>query len=281
MKKALLYLVLFLAVNILFGLAFNGVLTLIYGKDHVTTPMEMVVLTALIEVVLAALFLLLKWYPVSRDYVRSRPWATLLWTLTLAVGIILPLAWLESFLPEAMRKDLTGDMLYHILDSTEGYFVICMLAPLTEELIFRGAMIRSLVEWGRKIRQKHVDNGKSAAYSALSDSKIEWTAILISAFFFSLAHANPAQMPHALIIGTLLGWLYVKTGSILPCFILHWVNNSSAYVVIKLFPNLPSDAPLIDYFHGSQHAMSQALLSSLLIALPALYQLIRLKRRDY
>ena len=41
------------------------------------------------------------------------------------------------------------------------------------------------------------------------------------------------------------------------------------------------DAKLLDYFHGNSIVMYQALLYSLLIALPALYQLIIMKRRAW
>ena len=104
--------------------------------------------------------------------------------------------------------------------------------------------------------------------------KARWFAIGISALLFALAHMNPAQIPHALIVGVLLGWLYTKTRSIAPGLLIHWLNNSAAYVVANMFPTIPIDAKLEVYFNGDEMAVAQAVISSMLIALPALYQII-------
>lgn len=279
MKKAILYFVVFIVVNLAVSFGADGIFTLMYGKGHETSTTQLLVMSGATSVLMIILFTALKWCPVSRDYVRSRPWGTLFWTTLLALGTILPLVWLEELIPDSLKKDLTGTIIMQMLASTEGYFVICMLAPLAEEIVFRGAIIRSLVEWGKNIRKKHYVTGGRKIASPLTDRRIEWIAITISALLFALAHLNPAQAPHAIIVGILLGWLYVKTGSILPCFLLHWINNTMSYVMVKMFPYMSMDSKLIAYFHGNSTAMYQAICSSLLIALPALYQLILMKRR--
>lgn len=273
MKKTILYFAVFIAVSLAVTYGTDFVMGLIEGDSHTASTMQLLITSGVTSVTTILLFTAMRWCPVSRDYVRSRPWGTLFWTILLAVGVILPLAWLEELIPEAMRQDLSGDIIARMLGTTEGYFVVCMLAPLAEEVVFRGAIITSVMEWGRSIRCKHTESGGDTATSALTDSRIEWIAIVTGALFFALAHLNPAQAPHAIIMGILLGWLYVRTGSLLPCFIVHWINNSLAYVLIKMFPLTPMDSRLIDYFGGNSTAMIQALCSSLLIALPALYQL--------
>ena len=65
--------------------------------------------------------------------------------------------------------------------------------------------------------------------------------------------------------------MYWRTGSILPGIALHWVNNSVAYVVVRLMPQY-TDAHLIDIF-GSSQRVAMAIAFSLMILLPALYQL--------
>ena len=87
-------------------------------------------------------------------------------------------------------------------------------------------------------------------------------------------------MPHAFIVGCLLGWLFIRTNSIVPGFILHWVNNSAAYVVAKMFPHIPTDAPMEQYFGGNTPAIWQAIICSLMLALPALYQLNRVMKKN-
>jgi membrane protease YdiL (CAAX protease family) len=141
-----------------------------------------------------------------------------------------------------------------ILRDRWGYFAVGLLAPVCEELVFRGAILRAL----------------------LGSISRHWLAIAISALLFALIHANPAQMPHAFLVGLLLGWLYYRTSSIVPGIVYHWVNNSVAYVVYNLYP-IPQ-MKLIDLF-GSQRTVVAAVLFSLLILLPALYQLnLRLRK---
>ena len=136
-----------------------------------------------------------------------------------------------------------------ILKDRWGYLTIGLLAPLAEEIVFRGAALRSLL---------------ASRLSPLA-------AIVISALLFAVAHLNPAQMPHAFLVGLLLGWMYWRTGSILPGMAYHWANNSAAYVLYAFYPN--PDIKLIDIFKGSEQHVYMALGFSLLILLPALYQL--------
>ena len=108
--------------------------------------------------------------------------------------------------------------------------------------------------------------------SLLQRMNSRWGAIALSAFLFALVHLNPAQMPHAFLIGLLLGWMYERTRSILPGIMVHWVNNTVVYVVYNLLPNL-SERPVYDLFGGDWKRIALSVLFSLLILLPALWQL--------
>jgi hypothetical protein len=100
--------------------------------------------------------------------------------------------------------------------------------------------------------------------------------MILAALLFAMIHLNPAQMPHAFMIGLLLGWLYYRTDSIVPGVVYHWVNNTVAYVLYNFYPD--PNMTLLDLF-GSQRTVLLALLFSLCIFLPALYQLnLRLKK---
>ena len=127
-----------------------------------------------------------------------------------------------------------------------GYFVICLLVPLVEELVFRGAVLRALLSWKPEAR---------------------WGMIAVSALLFSIAHMNPAQMPHAFLVGLLLGSMY---SSIVPGVAFHWANNTISYFLFKLYPN--TDTKLVDVLGSPQH-VALAVCFSLFILLPALYQL--------
>jgi membrane protease YdiL (CAAX protease family) len=259
MPKALLYLACFIVVQIVSAFGVN-VVTHFFFPEHIDdTTTSILITTTISSVVLVLLFLLTGWCNISRKYLRSHPWGMLAWCALLAVGMVLPLTWLEEQLPDSWQVNIISTEMAGILKSTEGYFVVCMLAPLMEEVLFRGAMIPALLKWWE---------------NRTTPMKARWAAIGVSALLFSLAHMNPAQIPHALIVGVLLGWLYTKTHSIAPGLLIHWINNSAAYVAAKMFPLIPIDAKLEVYFDGNDMAEVQAIISSMLIALPALYQMI-------
>lgn len=93
--------------------------------------------------------------------------------------------------------------------------VIGVIIPIAEEVVFRGAVLGSLLKWG-KIEHK------------------PWVAILLSALLFSLAHLNPAQVPTTLFLGLIAGWLYFRTESLIPGMVLHIVNNSAACLTLAI-----------------------------------------------
>ena len=79
-----------------------------------------------------------------------------------------------------------------------------IFGPLIEEICFRGLVLDGLL----KTRCR------------------PWLAILISALLFALLHGLGANFVTALLFGILVGWLYWRTGSIIPGLIIHVTNNS-------------------------------------------------------
>ena len=105
-------------------------------------------------------------------------------------------------------------------------------------------------------------------------------AIIFSALIFGAIHLNLAQGLHAFVIGLLLGWMYYRTSSVVPGILLHWINNTVAYLMFHLMPQF-GDGKLIDFFHGDESLMYKGLGCSLLIILPSLFQIARrMKRTD-
>ena len=253
MKKAIIYTLAFAVIQI----AMTQLVQLFYRlmSDKETASLsanQMIISMTASSIVVIALFLYLHWAEVSRSYVRSRPWATLFWCALAAVGAIIPSECVQELMPPL--PNIVEEEFDVILQNRWGYFAIGLFAPVCEELVFRGAILRALLRWTPR----------------------HWLAIVISALLFALIHANPAQMPHAFLIGLLLGWLYYRTDSIVPGIVYHWVNNSIAYVVYNFYPD--PQMKLLDLF-GSQRTVAAALLFSLCILLPALYQLnLRLRK---
>lgn len=80
----------------------------------------------------------------------------------------------------------------------------CIFGPLIEEICFRGIVLDGLL----KTRCR------------------PWLAILLSSLLFALLHGLGANFVTALLFGILVGWLYWRTGSIIPGLIIHVTNNS-------------------------------------------------------
>ncbi|MBR6885725.1 MAG: CPBP family intramembrane metalloprotease [Prevotella sp.] len=254
-KKVVWYVILFIVVQyVALALVTVGNI-LINGKDAEMGTPQMLLMQGIFSVICVALFLGLRWTPVSMNYWNTRPLSVIIWCIIASVGTIAPSMWLQSaldFLP-----DLAGEELLDFIRHRWGYLVVCILAPLAEEVIFRGAVLRTMLE--------HWEGNK------------RWTAITISALLFALAHMNPAQMPHAFLLGLLIGWLYERSRSLIPCVVLHCANNTIAYLMTAAYP--APDITLRDILGGSARAEWMAVGFSIMILIPALYQLsTRLKR---
>lgn len=78
---------------------------------------------------------------------------------------------------------------------------ISLLPAFIEEFAFRGIMLGSMRKFGDQF------------------------AILSSALLFSVIHGNFVQIPFAFICGLIFGYLTVKTNSIIPAMIVHFLNN--------------------------------------------------------
>ena len=246
MKNAIIYWFVFLALQVLAGGIIQGVYILWKGPGAVLDATGTILTMVLFSVATMALFLWQKWAVVARHWIQTRPWVVLIWCVLAALGTIIPSGWLQEQMPEL--PNLVEEEFDMILRDRYGYFVVGLLVPLAEELVFRGAILRSLLKWNSR----------------------PWVAILISAVLFSAAHMNPAQIPHTLLIGLLLGWLYYRTDSIVPGVVFHWVNNTVAYVLYNFYPN--PDLKLVDLFGSQQHVL-MAVGFSLCILIPSLIQL--------
>lgn len=243
------YVVLFMLIQI--G---SGLLLSIF---HLSLTMASIITTVISSVIMLLLFLKMRWTPVSRTWMQTRPWAVFVWVLVVVLGTLIPSQWLSEVMNIDMPKDMMK-MLESLMKEPAGYIVIGILGPLAEEVVFRGAVLRKLL--------------------GMMPERWHWGAIAISAACFGLVHLNLAQGFHAFLIGLLLGWMYYRTGSILPGILFHWVNNSVAFIVYNLMPQL-ADAKLIDLFHGDSRMVTLSVIFSFFILVPGIYQLnVRMKK---
>lgn len=106
-----------------------------------------------------------------------------------------------------------GDEFIAMSNNIFGVLSIALLAPILEELLFRGAIQSRLQEAGMH----------------------PWLAILSSSLIFGVVHMNPAQILFAFPLGIIFGWLYYRTGSLLPGIVGHLLNNSIAAANMILY----------------------------------------------
>ena len=218
-----------------------------------------------------AVFLWLKWSPFSRTYLQSRPWGVLVWVVVLALGTIVPSTWLGEQIPYEMPQEIE-QMLSEMLHNRWGYLAIGVLAPIVEEMVFRGAILRVLLAPLAPSKPPRGEALMSPSGDDRGAGPMVWCAILISALLFGAVHGNVQQFVHATLIGLLLGWMYYRTNSIVPGIVFHWINNTAAYVVANVIPN-SEHARLVDILGGEQRNVWLALGFSLCLFLPALFQL--------
>ena len=261
MRNALAYFFVFLGIQILTSsIVKSGYTLLTKTPPAEQSPWVTVITMVLFSVIALVVFLRLRWATTSRQYVRSKPWTALVWCVVAAIGAIVPSLFLQGVLPEfpewaQQMADNADRTMRQLMMMPVGYMVLALLPPVVEELVFRGAILRSLLAW----QPQH-----------------QWAMIALSALLFAVAHMNPAQIPHAFIIGLLLGWMYMRTGSVVPGIAFHWANNTAVYAMFHIYHNPQT---LNDIVGPGTRPVLMAVAFSLCILLPALYQLhLHLKR---
>jgi len=106
---------------------------------------------------------------------------------------------------DKMKDLLTGN------DIISTAILIAVVAPLTEELLFRGIIL----------------NGLKKNHNAIA-------AIFISALLFSLFHGNPLQMTGAFFGGLYLAWILEKTKNILYPIASHSIFNLFPFLILRM-----------------------------------------------
>lgn len=85
-------------------------------------------------------------------------------------------------------------------DTFSMFLYVCLLAPVFEEILFRGLILRELEPYGKKF------------------------AILASAFLFGIFHGNLVQSPYAFLAGFVLGYVAMEH-NVIWAMVLHMINN--------------------------------------------------------
>jgi uncharacterized protein len=164
---------------------------------------------------------------------RGIPWKSLGFgkfdwsTLALGCGLLIGsymIILFHNMILMVLGIETQGDeitKLFELLDTpTWFFFVGAILAPLVEEIFFRGFLFQ----------------GFRAKYGWLS-------AMLLSSGIFAVAHLDPVSLIPTFILGNLLAYLYHRSNSIWPGVILHTLVNTFGLVSVYFLSQYPNLIP--------------------------------------
>jgi len=207
---AILLLLLLLGLQFAGGIVYAVVFAVAGGPNGAAGhPAALAVATALINVGAFMVVVLLGLALAKCALHEALPLSAFPWTVLLAMvfaveGVgILASEWdnvLRSIFPipdfvARMMSDLSQGGIASVV-------AMVIVAPFTEELLFRGLILRGFL----------------ARYGVVA-------AVLVSAVLFALVHVNPYQFGSAFLMGVFLAWLFLRTHSLWPCIIAHGFFN--------------------------------------------------------
>lgn len=121
---------------------------------------------------------------------------------------------------------------------------VIVIPPIVEEMLFRGVVLQSLKRFG------------------------DGFAVVVSALFFGLYHGNLIQIVFAFLSGLALGFVVVRTGSLLPSILIHCINNGISFAV-----------QMVERFYGTDAANGVDIILMLTFILLGLISLFILGQR--
>ena len=136
-------------------------------------------------------------------------------SIIFSIGIIILFDALDRFINQIIP---TPDYIINLgkimqPDSTLGlvflFLAIVVMAPIGEEIVFRGFLQKFLEEHWKDITK----------------------AVLVTSLFFAIIHFNPYWTIQIYLLGVILGFLSWKTKSVVPSIILHSINNGIAFIL--------------------------------------------------
>jgi uncharacterized protein len=142
---------------------------------------------------------------------RSPPaWSRALWLAAATfVGIFVVTGILDRFLHAGKEQGLTpsGWESSHAGAFAANFVVVAVVAPIVEELTYRGLGFSLLERFG------------------------QWPAIVVTAVLFGASHGLIEGLPVLTAFGIGIGWLRSRTGSVYPGMLVHGAFNALALVL--------------------------------------------------
>ena len=214
-----------------------------------------------IEVVAVALFLaalsmllfihLTKLFRLRVSLFRSIAFKPLIVSTLLVFSSMFALNIFVQFFP---LDDLLANEFQGLSRSLLGAFTISVLAPLLEEVMFRGAIQGYMMRTFRS----------------------PWLAIVVAALVFGIFHMNPIQIVYASLLGFVFGWIYYRTGSLMSVIVGHVLNNSIATLTMLCFGESTETEIIEEFSPFAENVMSGILF--VLFTAVSLFLAVKLNR---
>lgn len=134
------------------------------------------------------------------------------------IGLSMLIVWMQVLIWLGVDFLVPPDTAQKALDEAGGSIVITILlvgiaGPIAEEVFFRGFVLTGLLKrFG--VRR----------------------ALLFSSLLFGLFHIDPGAIVPTFALGLILGWVYLKTGSVWPAMFAHGLHNTVAVLIAKYAP---------------------------------------------
>ncbi|KAM3211711.1 hypothetical protein ACQJBY_065061 [Aegilops geniculata] len=181
-------------------------------------PLTTVVSTAMLQLGELTLGLALLQYTAKPDrqvgaffagkFSSRRGWIkeTVLW-----LGLLMSMVFLTSLIADRLigPEDAYDPILKEILSNGGTsrlvcWFLYCVIAPLSEEIIYRGFLLTAL------------------------SSSMKWrNAVVVSSVMFSVAHLSGESFFQLFVVGCITGLAYYRTGTLAASFTIHSLYNAA------------------------------------------------------
>ncbi len=141
------------------------------------------------------------------------------------------LAWVSTVIALAIVSSLIGynetDKLPQELGADKDTFslvavglMVCVMAPIAEEVFFRGYFFPSV-------------SNRLGIAAGVAITGVTFGAIHVVSYLDRPVEAAIVALPYLMVLGAALCLIYWRTKSLIPCILLHSLNNAGAFSVSR------------------------------------------------
>ena len=151
------------------------------------------------------------------------------WLIPVGIAVCFAASMINSFIinifvPTEILNSAVETMPYEPYQIVFEFISIALVPAVCEEFLFSGTVAANLMPFGNGV------------------------AVIGSAVLFAMMHQNPYQIFYTMLAGIVMGYVYVKTKSILCSTILHFVNNGISVFQSVCLANLDEERGMVLYY---------------------------------